>query len=115
MRKACAFVLLFTALAMPARAGDRTLDTGNDFVRKCGEPASSVGMDIYCVAYALGVADGLSLGRAGNPPMWCIPPEIEVGQLQKVAISYMRRHPENLHYHVGRLLAGAFADAWPCR
>jgi hypothetical protein len=121
MHKACAFVLLVTALAMPARAADR-VDTGNDYMRKCGtisptHDVSSAAMGIYCVSYALGVADGLTLAHMVSPQMIrvCIPDAVTPDQVRLVAISYMRKHPENLHDSLAFLMADAFTDAWPCR
>jgi hypothetical protein len=112
MRNVGAFVLLVTALAMPARAADTGNDyymsTGNDYMHKCGT------ISAYDASFA--VMARLRLRRADNSQLkLCIPGGVSENQLREVTLNFMHRHPERLHNAVELLMADAFTDAWPCK
>jgi hypothetical protein len=39
---------------------------------------------------------------------------VTTGQMEEVAARYLARYPQDLHMHIGTLLARAFQEAWPC-
>jgi hypothetical protein len=45
----------------------------------------------------------------------CAPQAVTVGQVAKVVLAYLDRHPEKLHEKFVVLAATALAQTWPCR
>jgi len=97
--------------------------SGNDFLRVC-EPRGehSTAVDGFCSGYANGVIDGYDWAFASkqgqrNEPIkgaFCPPDEINRAQQYRVAVKFMKDHPEETHRVAVALIAEAMVAAFPC-
>lgn len=49
------------------------------------------------------------------PTAFCFPKRVTMGQLIKVVIAYLEKHPESLHKDSGPLMGAALWEAFPCQ
>ena len=115
-----------------AQEPEETLyESGNAFVRFCtaadrvsdmkGSTNSDIQHTLNCSLYVLGIVHALefevaySEGKTGKKPVqpFCVPDEVENGQLVKVVLKYIRAHPEEAHRHGGLLAMLALGEAYP--
>src|SRR5208283_1533632 len=102
-----AFVCALTATLHAAV--DVPSASGNDFVRLCSvidkddaEKTKLEGLqEIVCVAYVAGLRDGVAAEIAfaesenkSAPKPYCLQSAVENGQLVKIALKYIKGHPE---------------------
>jgi hypothetical protein len=119
---ACLLPVVLLASANPA--GDFKLTaSGNDFLRVCeprgGHPAA---IDGLCSGYANGVIDGYDyafglIQAQRHEPVngaFCPPDGINRAQQYRVAVKFMRDHPEETHRVASALIAEAMVAAFPC-
>lgn len=90
------------------------LDTGNDFLRLCGEGRGlniETAQNLMCTSYVRGVADGTGLftGR-----YICLPAGVDVTQLINVSLSHMRANPDRTHQDVTVLILASWIKSFPC-
>jgi len=91
--------------------------TGNDLYQKAiseiGKYANTqqdvLANRMYALGYIIGVFD------VGYGLLWNAPPQINTGQVQDVAIKYLREHPERRHEPAFKLLSEAFQEAFPIK
>ena len=82
-----------------------------------------------CQGFMVGLRDGivisLALLRHDNPSLAslkgseedfgiCFPDGVEIGQMIRVTLKYIRQHPEQAHLHSAQLVFMAELDAFPC-
>jgi hypothetical protein len=70
-----------------------------------------------CVAYLLGLVQGLQLGtvrtREGKP--FCLPDGVTAGQAELVVRKFAADNPQFLHLAASGVFAAALALAFPCQ
>ncbi len=105
--------------------------SGNAFVRICstidtkpdkGATQLDVQHEIACIGYVEGVAQGeseevayvLAMTSKEPPGRFCLPEESENGQLVRIVLKYIGKHPEEAHYSTAFLIASALREAFPC-
>jgi hypothetical protein len=65
-----------------------------------------------CVAIIRGLVDAAYL----QPPSpFCVPDDATNGQMVRVVVNYIDRHPEKMHMPFTHLAAEALLKAWPCK
>jgi hypothetical protein len=71
---------------------------------------------MICVHYIAGVADTLGFfqGNGSIPKGACIPEETSIGELQDIALDYLKRNPKELEYIASSLVLYAWVEAFPC-
>ena len=78
--------------------------------------------EIACIGYVEGVAQGeseevayvLAMTSKEPPGRFCLPEESENGQLVRIVLKYIGKHPEEAHYSTAFLIASALREAFPC-
>ena len=66
------------------------------------------------LSYIRGYRDALTwAGQTSKNSPVSIPVEVTSGQLVRVVVSYLEKHPEELHQHTSVLLWNAFVQAYP--
>lgn len=118
-------LLLCSTFVMSADAKMNVGDpegTGNDFLDVCSglgdESRLKESWDLgVCAGYVDGVAIGTEISNGFNhkPPRICIPKEASRGQMYRVAIKYIRDHPEKSHAPSAALIFESFIEAFPCK
>ena len=106
-------------------------ESGNSFVRFCtaaervsdmkGSTDSDVQHALNCSLYVLGIVHAVEFEVAysekmtGKKPVqpFCVPDNVENGQMVKVVLKYIRAHPEAAHKHAGLLVMLALGEAYP--
>jgi hypothetical protein len=58
--------------------------------------------------------DSLNQLVSTNPSMTCIPTEVNMAQMARILVKWLRDHPERLHEPVSILTVDAFHDAFAC-
>lgn len=134
------FLVILTSVANGASAQTGATDistSGNRYVEICSSIERPVdranAMDVLnsgiCQGFMLGIEDGaglsLSMLKATNnsvaylkgsleDPGVCFPNRIELGQMIRVTLKYIREHPEQAHLPSAELVILAFYNASPC-
>ena len=72
-----------------------------------------------CFGFMTGLEQGIEigLGAAGGTDarsLFCVPQKVTYEQRLRVALLWLRNHPERLHEEASLLIATAFRDAFPC-
>ena len=121
---------LFSLLCLPSFAEiDETFETsGNSFVRQCSaidketQTAAEAVNAAQCIAYVMGLDFGLRYERSYAEAVtgrklrekYCIPGDVENGQLVRVVLKYIRSHPEDAQKPAPVLIIEALQKAYPC-
>jgi hypothetical protein len=78
--------------------------------------------DIVCTSYVAGLRDGVAsevaFAESENksvPKLFCLSAGVENGQLVRIALKYIKAHPEWAHLPTSVLLTKAWEEAFPCR
>ncbi len=86
--------------------------TGNSFFDRCDG-----GTKPECLAYIVGVADGLyaapEFGKTTK--LICPPKGVTVGQMHDVVLASLRSRPQDRHISLSIITAVTLANAFPCR
>jgi hypothetical protein len=105
--------------------------SGNAFLRLC----SAIDADekdrthedyqhgMMCIAFVEGVVQGVSeeIGYAHSmtnkppPAPFCLPDDVENGQIVRIVLRYIHNHPEEAHRKTSMLVALALQGSFPCR
>jgi hypothetical protein len=103
--------------------------SGNAFVRVCSsvEKIETSGTmtqpEVACIFYINGLVDGVGTGNITTmvqmkpttvPKPFCRP-EVEMAQMVKIVLKYIREHPEEASKPTGFLALWAFQKAFPCK
>jgi Rap1a immunity proteins len=118
MKPALLFLLfcLSTIAVAQSNSGGELRNSGTDFVRICGptvqgQPNQFAGV---CNVWLAGVVDGM---QAYNANMKVLPlfdaPDITVGQVAKVVVSYVTSHPQQAKLPTAALVLGALVETYP--
>jgi hypothetical protein len=143
MKKTKPLIALALVLGMtgtvPARAQDPISKSGNAFLAGCSmvDKEESMTPEVaICVMYIVGLVDGIegtlsttnalkSATQTGKGDLKelgiCLPRTFPPGnvsvspkQLTRVALKYMREHPEQTHWRTNLLIIDAWLAASPC-
>jgi hypothetical protein len=70
---------------------------------------------LFCTAYILGAAETFeALKSANQVTFYCVPPDVEKGQVIDVVKLYLRDHPEKRQSASPTLVMIALAEKFPC-
>jgi hypothetical protein len=130
------FALLFALLlVVPLSAQDQAAqvkesprESGNAFVRLCSAVENKqlseedFGNVMDCIGYVSGFTEGVyyeamyatAKGKQVAPEAFCIPDDVEHGQLIRVILKHIRDNPENAHKRTSVLIIKALGKAYPC-
>jgi hypothetical protein len=100
-------------LAMMLAAGGGAFYTGNDlYAGVCSDTRNRVD----CALYVTGAVDMiLTMVEAENRPMpFCLPENVDVGQLGDVFRKELREHPERRNMRGAVLVLTSMVGAFPC-
>jgi hypothetical protein len=111
------FFFLPNASQGPAFADVR--NSGNMFLAKCESDTAATLDDIstqdFCNGYAVGLADSVQIRTMYAPPApTCPPTGVMPAQMRRIAVKYMKDHPEKTHEQTALLMFEAWAEAFPC-
>jgi hypothetical protein len=79
---------------------------------------NSLSASVYCHAYIQGASDAVqTTARALHMEYgpFCLPREIQAGQITDVVINYLRTHPEEQHYSAADEVSLALMTTFPCK
>jgi hypothetical protein len=115
MRTVVVGFALLTLAASQATAQD--FPTGNEHYASCKSFADKTRVgDPFMRGVCAGTINGLK--NSGplypEPSRFCPPKASTVTQAVKVVVSYMDKHPEELHQSFLMLSLQAMREAWPC-
>ena len=102
---------------MAASVGNAVYLSGNQLAVQCFTDKSDHTYDlkdVYCLAYIVGVADSFSCSAPLAGMGWKPQSGIVAGQLVKVVMNFLGKHPEALHQDASWLVVNALAEAFPC-
>jgi hypothetical protein len=121
-------LLLLICTRLSAQKSEFPQTSGNAFVRLCSaaesdyvktEDAKNV---MECVGYVSGFTNGVeyeaayakSLTNRKPPAPFCLPEDVENGQLIRVILKYIRDNPAVAHLPTGALIVDALGKVYPC-
>ena len=98
----------------------RAETSGNDLQAACRGRNQS-----YCLGYIEGATDAQGAWQwimstrlrpelEPSAPLYCIPDEVTLDQMQQVVMKYLRDNPASLHRSAEVLIRAALNDAFPC-
>jgi hypothetical protein len=77
---------------------------------------------LVCLSYVAGIRDGvaseIALAKSENksvPTPYCLNSGVDNGQLVRIALKYIKDHPEWANHPTSVLVMGAWEKAFPCR
>ena len=125
-------LLLWPTVSSQEPSGPRGYPSasGNAFVRLCSvvetnetETQLETQHGVACIAYVVGLIDGVSKETEfvlavsnKQPPMpFCLPDDVENGQIIRITLKYIRNHPEEAHLSTAFLVVQALREAFPCQ
>lgn len=112
--KACLLYLLAGLIIIPASAAQEP----NSFVggKRLHDVCSDSGEPNVCMTFILGVIDTHStfVTWGDIEPLWCRPVNATAEQMRLVVQTYLKAHPEELHYAASGLVAIALRESFPC-
>jgi len=98
--------LVAALLIVPVMASAE-FHTGNDLYSDL--LSESNGKRMYALGYLAGVAD------YGNNGAHCIPAAVTLGQIQDMAIDYLRKNAEIRNLSADILVGMMLLERWPCK
>lgn len=116
----------------PAQAQDKMFHggfSGQDMLGHCKETGDSQARDFsmgICAGFIDGFAAGHHMGDTWHGfhhrdekldqvyGRLCVPAKTTLGQIARVFVDFMERHPEKLKLPAGLLLEDALREAYPC-
>jgi hypothetical protein len=122
-----AFAFAFCLIAPAGARGTHSdLNTGSDVLPVCRDAVNALdrGRSLNweelangsaCGGFIVGVDQTVTFYCPGPMPIYCIPNNVEVGQLARAFTKYLTKHPERLHEVAAFLFIEAMIEAFPCR
>jgi hypothetical protein len=131
-------LVVILALWMSAQTGHEEMvtlygPTGNDLLKRCGDighfdnrigttaspteliaTAKNVGICAGFIAGVLDTIEDYSSIKAIHKP-YCLPPQVEFEQLEKVVMKNLQDNPARLHEPGEIRVIDAMANAFPCK
>jgi hypothetical protein len=107
--------------------------TGGELLKRCNaigavhvgdtvsakELADGVKDSNLCWGYIAGVVDEYqavaATGSLRKPQVFCLPPNVDLEQLEKVVKKSLEDNPARLHMEAGILIVIALGEAFPCK
>jgi hypothetical protein len=116
--RAISAAILLTFLAFPARADEQLtagvmLEPCRDSARHPEHMPSPV--DALNQGICLGFFVAISAIRPALRPLMCIPDNVNVLQMTKVAVRYFEQNPDKMNDHFIDVALDALVAMWPCR
>jgi Rap1a immunity proteins len=93
---------IFCVVSTAAFSG---FDTGNTLYTQCTGTIQA-----YCLGYVAGVMDAIA-----NYDLICVPPHVNLEQVQDIVVKYLHEHPESRHYSAASETTLALQQAFPCK
>ena len=82
----------------------------------CREEDKNPVKGTICFAYLMGAIETFGvLAAADQVKYFCVPPNVEKGQMMDVVKLYLRDHPETRQYHAPTLVMLALKEKFPCQ
>ena len=92
-----------------AVAASDTFVTGNHLLDECSKRSE------FCTGYIAGLTDEMLVFDVVNKQrIACLPDKVLLGQLEDIAMNYLRAHPEGRHHNAGSIITFALMKAFPC-
>lgn len=112
-KTAIVILVLFGALAF-AKSAPADFKSGEELYQLCVKP-DDARANSFCVGYVAAIADALGTGD-GVISGWraCLPSGATQGEVAKVAIQWLKGHPENRAFGASDVAAQALANTYPC-
>jgi hypothetical protein len=115
--------LQLSVLVLFSSFASAEMKTGNDLLPACNAAVDFMDKHevrsgaIECVAYVNGFIDGEQLGEFAATGIAVICPEnnVSTGQLIRVAVKWMKEHPEKLNDPASACLFIALKEAFACK
>jgi hypothetical protein len=122
-------VLFLICTRLSAQKFELPQTSGNAFVRFCSAAESDdvrIGEDakhvMACVGYVNGFTSGVdyevayanSLTNHKPPAPFCLPADVENGQIIRVILKYIRDNPALAHLPTGAIIVDALKTVYPC-
>jgi hypothetical protein len=78
--------------------------------------------EVACIGFVEGLVNGVyaeavylyKVNHKESPKPFCLPKDVENAQLIRVALKYIRNHPEVAHRSSAPLIVDAFEGSFPC-
>jgi hypothetical protein len=83
--------------------------TGEALLRSCADPSAN-----SCWTYVAGVSDGVLAASAPGAKPYCLPGELEAGDLVVAVRRYLVRHPEGRQRPAASIVLDALRSGYPC-
>ncbi len=87
---------------------------GEDLYSDCTSTNATKLPIAACAGYTVGSADALAAGSTSNGFKACPPAGATRGQIIKIAVDFLREHPDRKRFGAAGLVANALARAFPC-
>jgi len=101
-------VLFFLSMSMSVYASD---NSGSSLVEKCSGKRGA-----FLEGVCWGMIAGFDYGYSSKMrTTYCVPSEVNKGQIIKVVRKYIDEHPEKLHELYGKLIVEALNESFPCQ
>ena len=109
------YLMLAAALmwSTPAHSRNVVSNDGNELLELCSN--SDYFSQGYCMGYIRALSSGVNLILYTGGKQICYQPNITVGQMRDVVVSYIRRNPQSRNKDAIVLVSWALAEAWPCQ
>jgi hypothetical protein len=113
-RYATAVAAILSCLLVGEAKADFT--SGNQLWDACqGEEAKDPIKATFCVSYIVGAGETFqALQVTKTVSFYCVPGNVQNGQMIDVVKLYLRDHPEIRHYSAPTLIMLAFKEKFPC-
>jgi len=95
--------------ALPPPADLPATQTGEALARSCANPSAD-----SCGTYVAGVSDGVLAASAAGAKPYCLPGELEAGDLAVAVRRYLAQHPEGRQRPAARIVLDALRTGYPC-
>jgi len=118
--KSIVLFLIFSLLASPALADSKN---GRKLLNECSYVITTVintseKLFMYdkCLTYIQGVNDAHNtfVNYKELGPSYCLPYDVNYGQLGKIIFTYLNEHPENINQAASTLVLEALKESFPC-
>jgi|ERR1700683_2305483 len=122
-------VALCCSMFATAQKSESPDASGNAFLRLCSaidredKTSTEWAWTMGCTGFVSGFTSGMKFGtdyaadKAGKkvPGLFCLPDEVENGQIIRIVLKYVRDNPEEAHQPTSFLVVDALRKAFPCK
>lgn len=104
--------LMAAALALASAAAPAQIVTGNDLLRYM----ETDGLTLPALTFIIGTVKGARMGAAlsDGQRLFCIPDEVDAGQVRDTVRMALRRLPERRHENAELIIVSVVQVTWPC-